>query len=192
MIITEADVVDTITVREEVVDIVLKNADTICAGLLKPDLNNDEDYWADTDFAEEYEYSSEYPPYAFQWTCCEGDASADACQSSYHVESSESKKARDLPVNHDAAVRIERLPGPTMDEELQKVDEKPQEEKIPGPTTSETSRLKRKEYTLNPVCSHCERQFDQDDNPSGCCRYHSGEDPRPELLISLMCCSFYS
>lgn len=63
----------------------------LLVGSLEPETSHD--YWADCDDPDEMDYDGEEPD-AFQWTCCAGNAEADACESSTHTESHDSKKAR--------------------------------------------------------------------------------------------------
>lgn len=39
---------------------------------------------------------------------------------------------------------------------------------------AKASTMKRKEFSLNPVCCNCKQQYNEDDNPDGCCTYHRG------------------
>lgn len=55
----------------------------------------------------------------------------------------------------------------------------------PRSTEHEAPRLKRREFRLNPVCIHCEMQFDKDDNPTGGCRYHPGKSSFLSSLPSI-------
>lgn len=42
------------------------------------------------------------------------------------------------------------------------------------PIAAKASTMKRKEFSLNPVCCNCKQQYNEDDNPDGCCTYHRG------------------
>lgn len=44
-----------------------------------------------------------------------------------------------------------------------------------SPTELEMSMLKRKGFQANPIRTRCKIQFDEDDNPEGCCKSHTGK-----------------
>lgn len=46
---------------------------------------------------------------------------------------------------------------------------------LPSSNGQQSSGAKRKAFSVNPVCTICEEQYDRTNNPQGACRSHSGE-----------------